>query len=175
MASGTLARRYALALISLAQKENLLGVLSKDLEIFCATWNEGNGLLSGAMQNPGISVHERQSVLKAILEKLSLHTYINNFVQLLLEKNRLSLLLSIQEAYEEMADELSGKVRARVTTATELDLGDQDSIRQTLAKSARVFTSKMLAIAWRLNITRSLHETYFSDRTYYSLNVLGKR
>ena len=45
----------------------------------------------------------------------------------------------------------------------------------TLAKSARVFTSKMLAIAWRLNITRSLHETYFSDRTYYSLNVLGKR
>ena len=45
----------------------------------------------------------------------------------------------------------------------------------TLAKSARVFTSKMLAIAWRLNITRSLHQTYFSDRTYYSLNTLGKR
>lgn len=45
----------------------------------------------------------------------------------------------------------------------------------TITKSARVFVSKMLAIAWRLNLTRAFHEKYFTDTTYYKLNVLGKR
>ena len=45
----------------------------------------------------------------------------------------------------------------------------------TITKSARVFVSKMLAIAWRLNLTRAFHEKYFSDTTYYKLNVLGNR
>ena len=44
----------------------------------------------------------------------------------------------------------------------------------TITKSARVFTSKMLAIAWRLNLTQALHTKYFSDTTYYMLNILGK-
>ena len=45
----------------------------------------------------------------------------------------------------------------------------------TLTKSVRVFTSNMMAIAWRLSLTRALHEKYFSKSTYYKLNVLGKR
>ena len=45
----------------------------------------------------------------------------------------------------------------------------------TVTKSARVFASKMLGIAWRLMLTRELHKKYFSETTYYKLNVLGRR
>ena len=45
----------------------------------------------------------------------------------------------------------------------------------TVTKSARVFASKMLGIAWRLRLTRELHKKYFSETTYYKLNVLGRR
>ena len=45
----------------------------------------------------------------------------------------------------------------------------------TVTKSVRVFTSKMLAIAWRLNLTEALHNKYFTDSAYYTLNALGKR
>ena len=45
----------------------------------------------------------------------------------------------------------------------------------TVTKSARVFASKMLGIAWRLRLTRELHNKYFSETTYYKLNVLGRR
>ena len=45
----------------------------------------------------------------------------------------------------------------------------------TVTKSARIFVSKMLGIAWRLRLTRALHKKYFSETTYYKLNVLSRR
>ena len=143
MANSTLARRYALALINLSQKEDLLSTISKDFNSFCETWNVGDALLKKAMLNPGISVHERQLVLSKILEKLSLHAYVNNFLYLLLDKSRLMLLNDIHEAFDEMADELSGKVRARVTTAVTIDMKEQDKIRQTLASASNVTPEKI--------------------------------
>jgi F-type H+-transporting ATPase subunit delta len=143
MASSALARRYSLALISLAKDENLLDQIGSDLDVFFAVWNEGNGLLKNALLNPGISVQEREGVLKSILTKLSLNAYLNNFLYLLLEKSRLSLLTEIVEAYGNMADEIAGKLRARVTTAIEVELAEKDRIRQTLAKASGVSPEKL--------------------------------
>ena len=143
MPSSALSRRYSLALISLADENDLIEKIGEDLQTFSAVWTQGEGLLKNALLNPGISAQEREGVLKVVLDRLSLHKYLNNFLHLLLEKSRLLLLDEIIEAYQIMSDERSGRIRARVTTAADLKIEEKDSIRQTLAKATDVEPDKL--------------------------------
>lgn len=143
MPSSALSRRYSLALITLAEEHNIIEQIGEDLQTFEEAWTQGESILKNALLNPGISTQERSKVLKAVLERLSLHKYLNNFLNLLLEKSRLLLLDEIMEAYQLMSDERSGRVRARVTTAADLTIEEKDSIRQTLAKATDVEPVKL--------------------------------
>ena len=87
---------------------------------------------------------QRKAVLNAILEKLKLNTTAQNTVKLLMDKGRLQLLSEVHEAYESMADAHIGRMRAKVTTATEIDMAEQAKIRETLAEVSGVSTDKLI-------------------------------
>jgi len=135
MASGSLARRYARALIGLGQEKDLMDLFAQELSAFHAVLEQNDGQLASALNNPGLTLTERKALVSAILAKLSLNTLTNNFIHLLMEKNRLLLFGNICQAYQEMADEVAGRVRASVTTAQALNKTNTKKIEGVLCKA----------------------------------------
>ena len=135
MASGSIARRYARALIALGQEGGNTDTYASDLDRFVAVLDTGDGQLRAALTNPGLSTIERKAVLDQVLEKLSLAKDVGNFLRLLVDKNRLTEMDGIVRFYGEMADDLAGRARAVVTTAAELDAPMKKTVQGALEAS----------------------------------------
>lgn len=135
MADGSLARRYARALILLGQENQALDALGAGLATIGAVLDLNGGQLRGVLVNPGVPLAERHAVLSEVLRRLSLHAYVNNFLRLLLDKSRFAVLPEITLAFGEMADELAGRVRATVRTARALDAVTAAQVEGALAQA----------------------------------------
>jgi F-type H+-transporting ATPase subunit delta len=135
MADGSLARRYARALILLGQENNALDAVGAGLGTIGAVLDLNDGQLRGVLVNPGVPLAERHAVLGEVLRRLGLHAYVNNFLRLLLDKSRFAVLPEITLAFGEMADELAGRVRATVRTARALDAVTAAQVEGALAQA----------------------------------------
>jgi F-type H+-transporting ATPase subunit delta len=135
MADGSLARRYARALILLGQENNALDVIGAGLGVIGGVLDLNGGQLRGVLVNPGVPLAERHAVLSEVLRRLGLHAYVNNFLRLLLDKSRFAVLPEITLAFGEMADELAGRVRATVRTARALDAVTSAQVEGALAQA----------------------------------------
>lgn len=135
MADGSLARRYARALILLGQENNALDVIGAGLGTIGGVLDLNGGELRGVLVNPGVPLAERHAVLSEVLRRLGLHAYVNNFLRLLLDKSRFAVLPEITAAFGEMADELAGRVRATVRTARALDAVTAAQVEGALAQA----------------------------------------
>jgi len=107
MSDGSLARRYARALVGLGQDAGLTDKFGADLGSFLDLINQEDGLLGSVLGNPGITTLERRAVLIRVLDGLSLHRVVKNFLKLLVDKNRFEHLADIYRAYGDMADDLA--------------------------------------------------------------------
>lgn len=135
MADGSLARRYARALILLGQENHALDVIGAGLATIGGVLDLNGGQLRGVLVNPGVPLAERHAVLSEVLRRLGLHAYVNNFLRLLLDKSRFAVLPEITLAFGEMADELAGRVRATVRTARALDAVTSAQVEGALAQA----------------------------------------
>lgn len=135
MADGSLARRYARALILLGQENHALDAVGSGLATIGAVLDLNDGQLRGVLVNPGVPLAERHAVLSEVLRRLALHGYVNNFLRLLLDKSRFAVLPEITLAFGEMADELAGRVRATVRTARALDAVTSAQVEAALAQA----------------------------------------
>jgi F-type H+-transporting ATPase subunit delta len=84
------------------------------------------------LENPTVPVEKRKSLVNKIGDSLGLDSPIRNFLGLLIERNRLELLDEIVSTYEKFLDEKQGVVRARVTSALELDSRQRDEVAARL-------------------------------------------
>lgn len=135
MSDGSLARRYARALVALGADSALTDRLGQQLDAFTGVVQQDDGLLGSVLGNPGLTTLERRAVLDKVLERMALHAFVANFLRLLVDKNRFEHLPAINIAYREMADEQARRVRATVTTARKLDPAISARVRQTLEGS----------------------------------------
>jgi len=85
-------------------------------------------------ENPTVPVERRKLLLKEIADNLGFSTQIRNFINLLIERNRLPLLNEIIRAYQKFLDERLGIVRASVTAAQPLDDGQRRELTAKLEK-----------------------------------------
>jgi F-type H+-transporting ATPase subunit delta len=145
--SGSLARRYARALVSLGQDDGNVERLVADLDTFDAVLDLSDGELRKVLCNPGLTSVERKSIIEEVLERLALSTHTANFLRLLVDKNRLAAFDAIRTATHDMADELAGRVRATVTTATPLD----KSMAATVQSALEETTGKTVIIAFAVD------------------------
>jgi F-type H+-transporting ATPase subunit delta len=137
MADGSLARRYARALVGIAQEERALDQMALQLMQFEVVLDRAAPEMAGrtlrtVLDNPGLTHGERQAVLAQVLGRLSLHPMVSNFLRLVLDKNRFGVLPEITREYIAMADSLSGRVRGTVTTSQSLSPSMADSVRAAL-------------------------------------------
>lgn len=132
MISGSVARRYAKALYELASQEGGVEDAAASLEqLATAVGDLDEGTLS-----PGVLDADARQKLGAALAAPFGGGTLGKFIQLLADRDRLEILPNIHEWFERIRDEADGRVRLTVTSATELDAGEIDSVVAAFKKIA---------------------------------------
>jgi len=116
---GSVAKRYATALIKVAQDTNKVEPYLEQLEdlklhIF------GHEEMKRLIVSPHIPHSQKKAILLFFVEKLKLDNSMLNFLNLLIDNDRMETLPMIALLYRDRADELLGRVRVQVQSAAPL-------------------------------------------------------
>jgi F-type H+-transporting ATPase subunit delta len=120
MITGSLARRYAKALLEIGVSTNTFDTNGKELDRAADTLRSSPELRV-ALENPVFSLEKRKLIMDELSRRLALSKMVRNFIMLLLDKGRISSLPDIARAHRALVDEHAGRVRATVTSARPLD------------------------------------------------------
>jgi F-type H+-transporting ATPase subunit delta len=127
MSTSVVARRYAGALVDLAEELGCLDAVARDLLDF-QQFLQSSDELKTALTSRGFTRDEQASVMKAVLDAGKQHPIARNFLRLLADNGRLDAFDGILEAFQERYDELRGRVRAVVTAASPLDAATLETL-----------------------------------------------
>jgi F-type H+-transporting ATPase subunit delta len=133
MVTGSLGRRYARAILDLAQARGNLDRVGADLRGLAATMKTSAELVS-ALTNPAIRKTDRKQVIDALLAELGAAQLAKTIVALLLDRDRLAALPSISRELDAMIETRAGRVSAEVISATPLTKPQVDQITATLER-----------------------------------------
>jgi len=95
---------------------------------FCRDHQEFGGVIG----NQVFSVEDRKEILKMVLERSGFSDLMKNFLNLLLDKNRIGAIDQITMHYERLTDEISNIARAEVMTPSPLGTAAQDKLKKAL-------------------------------------------
>ena len=133
MKNFAIARRYAKALLLIGKEDGQVETYRQELEDFSALVQK-EAVLGQAISNPLYNAEGRKKVLESVIEKLALSRVMKSFLTLLFDKGRFVYLSSINDFYQQLADELKGIARASLVSATALSSETVDKIRNTLSE-----------------------------------------
>ena len=136
MKEEVIGRRYAKALIQLGQEQGTWQEVGKNLGDFVALF-EANEILRRVLSDPIHDRKKRKAILQDVLSKMELGTICSNFLQLLVDKERIRYLSAIYAAYQRLADTLAGRLRAGLVTAQKLEGQEIEAIRKVLEQRFR--------------------------------------
>jgi F-type H+-transporting ATPase subunit delta len=128
-----IARRYAKALLLIGKEDGQTELYREELGKF-ADLIKSNDALERAINNPLYDVESRKKVLQILSEALEHSRVMNSFLQLLFSKGRIRFVVSINEFFQKLADELKGVVRANLVSAEDLSPETIEKIREALSK-----------------------------------------
>jgi F-type H+-transporting ATPase subunit delta len=131
-----IARRYAKALFKAVPKGTYQACYD-ELAAFSHAI-QGNENLSGFLANPVFSRPDKKAVVDSLIERFHISQLSANFLKLLVDKRRITLLSDILESYRDIMDKELGRVRITVKTAFPLSSELSDSLRgglETITKS----------------------------------------
>jgi len=134
MLKDIIAKRYAKALLALADKAGKTDVVKADINSLADTFRTSKSLQSVFM-NPAFSASDKAKVLKGLEAELKLSELSARFMDLLLEKGRFRYVREVASAYSELLDLKQGVIKATVTTPqamTETELGKLKAKIKTL-------------------------------------------
>lgn len=129
MATSGVARRYARAVFDIAREEHDLDGWLHDLRTIrdALQGPEMNALL----ENPSVTFDEKRQIVEGVVSP-RLSPMRRNFVLLLIENRRTSLIDEILAAYEAELNAARGIVTAKVTTAVPLDSEETAAVTRRL-------------------------------------------
>ncbi len=143
MKQGSIANRYAQALLELAQQANATADTLKEMEALQAVLDQVPRL--GTLLSDVIVVRsDRRRVLTDVLTQLSASELMTRFARYLLDKERFGLFADIVRAYRSLQDEAANLLRAKVVTATALTSDVSSRVEKLLADK----TGKRVAVAY---------------------------
>ena len=114
-----IARRYAKALVNLAENEKDLDNTGKHLNSITEVYNE-NLELRQVLSDTKVSSGIKLEILKDVLSKIKVSKLVDTFSRYLLAKRRIDFLPDIERAFNLLLQEKLGRIEANVTTASEL-------------------------------------------------------
>lgn len=123
MIPGSLARRYARALIGLAGSGPQRDKLAKDLDAFaelCKRQDSYGMVVLTVLSSERYPAAERKKVVDSLLRRLGADPLLGKFLHYVLERGRMEGVPDIARAYRRMADEAAGRINAEITSAAPL-------------------------------------------------------
>ena len=127
--------RYARALLEVSQKDADPEQVGQDLS-GVVTLIASHPKLGQIFVSPGIPAVRKKALVNELLPRLGdLSPVTKRLLVLLSERDRLSLLREICEVYQDKLMELRNIVRARITTASELEPDSVASIKTSLEEA----------------------------------------
>ena len=112
-------RRYAKALLELAQEQGKTKQVTKDVGALSDAW-KASAELRDIITNPVVPKAVLRATIDAIMDRLGTSKLLRNTVGLLADRGRLGHLEDVLEAFDELAEAQSGRVRAEVISAKAL-------------------------------------------------------
>ena len=131
MVTGSLARRYARAVLEIGTEQGNLDQLGAELRSLAGAMKTSPELVS-SLTNPAIRRADRRKVIDALLQRVGASPHIKNLIYILLDGERLASLASISREVDAMIEARSGKISAEVTSARPLEAAELAQITAAL-------------------------------------------
>ncbi|KAL0026382.1 hypothetical protein WJX79_005094 [Trebouxia sp. C0005] len=123
--------RYASALYTSAAKAGKLEAVQEELvEVYNLTGDSPE--FEQFLYDPSIPKNKKVPALNAILDKTEVSDVTRHFLEVLARNNRLKHLLNISDLYDDLVAASKGEVRAKITTAQELEPEELEDIKASL-------------------------------------------
>lgn len=138
MIPGSLARRYARALIGLAGSGPQRDKIAKDLDAFaalCRSQDASGMVVLTVIASERFPVAERKRLIDVFLRRLGAEPVLGKFLHYVLDRGRMEGLPEIARAYRRLADEAAGRVDAHITSAAPLPPDAVAKIKQALERA----------------------------------------
>jgi F-type H+-transporting ATPase subunit delta len=129
--AGSLAKRYAKALVEVAAASNELETVRQDLAAVSTLLRDYREFAQ-LIANPSVLRRDKARVFERVVAPLGLRPLTTSFLRVVLEAGRLTALASIVRAYEALLDERLGRAKVLVTVAAPLDGAQQERLRERL-------------------------------------------
>ena len=133
MSQGVIARRYAKALINMAEESNDLENIGESFSNLAKVFKDSIELRE-VFSDTKIPSHVKQKLLKEVLIKIHAPELINRFSRFILFKRRIIILPDIERAFNYFLQEKLGRIEAKVTTPYELPKEDVGKLEKTISK-----------------------------------------
>jgi len=133
MVTGSLARRYARAVVEIGTANGNLDKIGADLASLAKAMHESAELVT-ALTNPALRRADRRRVLDGLLQRIGAEPQTKNLIYLLLDGERLASVEAIAREVNAMIEAKSGKTSAEVTSAKPLDAAQLSQITAALEK-----------------------------------------
>lgn len=128
----SIARRYAKAMVAIAHEEQSLEATEADLQHLAALAAHPD--LAPLLANPLLSAENRKRLASTLADHLGLRPVTRNFFFLLADHQRLAELAAIADHYRRLVDQALGRLRARITSAVELDADQERNLIAVLER-----------------------------------------
>jgi len=125
--------RYARALLEVALEHEAAEKLKGELGAFAGLLEQSSDLRN-FLASPAVSRESKQAVVEKLVARLGASKTLRNFLFVVVENRRSSLLPQIQQAYGEELDVRRGIARAQVTSARELTAQEQADLGRVLER-----------------------------------------
>lgn len=177
------ARRYAKGLL-LASKREELFKLEMELKSLVGLFAEEQSDFYRLFDDPAFFPSERKVVVNRIAQQSDMNMTLRYFLLLLVDKDRMTLLPLIYEAFVSLIDDSSGRLRANIESASPLDEKIIEDIKDALEKISRkhvlVSTSivpeliggirvEMAGMIWDGSVKAKLDD--FKSRLFYEVGT----
>ena len=146
MSAGVISRRYALALLNLAEKDHQVEAASSSLDDL-ATAIDSAPNLRLLLTSPEVPQQKKADVLDALMSRTQAAPLVKKFVRFVLSKRRIGILGDIRRVFNGLADERLGRAHAEVTVAVPVPK-DQEA---RLLKLCETLSGKKITLAVTVN------------------------
>jgi F-type H+-transporting ATPase subunit delta len=126
---------YARSLLELAQERKVAEPVGQELAAIAEVL-KANPTFLAFLRDPGIGRDERTRVVDRVL-KSQASPLLANFLGVLAAHDRLGILDQIAAAYNDLLEELLGKVEVDVTVATRLSADELEQVRQKVSAALK--------------------------------------
>ena len=133
MISGSIARRYAKALLQLGIDNKNYEALGAELARFLGLQTNSKELHE-ALISPIVAITRRKAILEEVLRRMGVSKTIEHFLLLIVDHNRMNSIVAIEREYRALVDSQAGRVRAVLSSPKPIAAAQELRIKAALER-----------------------------------------